>query len=428
MWTAIKFLVLAAVVIAAAWWMMHLPGSVSAQIGDTTLGAPTPVALLAVIVLFIVLYVLVRLLAGLLRLPGRSARMRSERNRRNGEAAVTRTLIALAGGDAAAAQREAERSRKLLGDTPQTLLFAAYAGRQAGQPERAEAAFKLLAARDDAAFLGLRGLLQQAVANGNVDRATDLARQAEAANPGAAWLQTERANLAIRAGNWKEALALSPASDTRAALASAAADAEADPAEARRLAKRAWDIDPAFTPAALAYARRLREAGRESRAQEVLRTSWGRKPHPDLAAASMANDADPAARLRRAEWLVKPSPGQAEGELLLARAHLDAGNGEQALQHLAAARAAGLVEHRVWMLAGEIARATNNADAEAEALQQAAAAEPDTVWRCGQCGGAHTAWHPVCSLCGTPGRIAWGRIDAGAGTRTLVAGGEPILP
>lgn len=427
MGAALKFLVLAVLVIAAAWWLMHLPGSVSAQIGDTTLGAPTPVAMLAAIILFIVLYILVRLLLGLIRLPARTARMRAERDRRSGEAAVTRTLIALASGDGIAAHKEAARSRKLLGDTPQTLLFAAYAGRQSGQPELTEAAFNLLAGRRDTAFLGLRGLLQQAVARGDVERATDLARQAEATHPGAAWLQTERANLAIRAANWKEALALSPHGDARAALATAAAEAESDPSEARRLAKRAWDLEPTFTPAALAYARRLREAGRESRAQDVLRTSWGRAPHPDLAEASMANDADPVARLRRAEWLVKPAPGHPEGELLLARAHLAMGDGEEALRHVAAAQAGGLAEHRVWVLAAAIARAMGNMPAEAEALQQAATAKPDASWRCGQCGAAHQAWSPVCSACETPGRIAWGHQAAG-GPRGLVAGGDAILP
>ena len=428
--TAIKFLVLAAVVIGAAWWVIHLPGSISAQIGETTIAAPTSVALVAAIVLFAVLYIIVRLLAGLFRLPGRSARMRRERNRRSGEAALTRTLVALAGGDPSAAQREAARSRKLLGDTPQTLLFAAYAGRQANRPEEAEAAFRLLAAREDSAFLGLRGLLQQAVASGDVTRAAELARQAEKANPGAAWLRTERSNLAIAAGNWKEALVLSPEGDTRAALATAAADAETDPGEARRLAKRAWESDPSFTPAALAYARRLREAGKDSRAQEVLRSSWGRAPHPDLAAASLANDEDPASRVRRAEWLVKSSASTAESQMLLARVHRDAGNLPQALQHVTAAQAAGLNEQRVWLLAAGIAKLSGNAEAESEALQRAAVADPDTVWRCGQCGTAHTAWTPVCSACGTPGRIAWGRSDTRNTRPRLQAAstGDPILP
>ena len=36
-----------------------------------------------------------------------------------------------------------------------------------------------------------------------------------------------------------------------------------------------------------------------------------------------------------------------------------------------------------------------------------AATLPDPVWQCGACGTVHEAWHPVCSACGTPGRIAW---------------------
>ncbi len=218
----LKFLIAAAVIIAAAWWVAGLPGAVSAQIGTLAVSLPTPVALLAAVVAFVVLYVVVRLLATLLRLPGTGRRMRAARARRRGETAVTRTLLALAGGDSAAARREAQRSRALLGDTPQTLLLAAYAGRQAGEEKEAEQVFHALAERSDAAFLGLRGLMQQAMARGDWVTAARIARQAEIANPGAPWLRAERARLAIRQGAWKEALVLSGPGDSVVALGTAA--------------------------------------------------------------------------------------------------------------------------------------------------------------------------------------------------------------
>ncbi len=334
----ITFLVIAAIVIGAAWWVAALPGAVSAQIGDIAVSMPTPVALLAAVVAFLVLYLLVRLLVMLIRLPSRNRRLRAARARRRGETAVTRTLLALAGGDSAKARHEARRSRDLLGDTPQTLLLAAYAGRQAGQQEEAEAAFRSLAERKDAAFLGLRGLMQQAMTRGDWEAAAQIAKQAERENPGAPWLRAERARLAIRAGSWKQALVLAGPGDSVVTLGTAAAEAETDSAEAMRLAKRAWQSDQAFVPAALAYARRLREAGKENRAQEVLRTSWGRTPHPDLADAALALAQDPAARLKRAESLVSIAPHHAESQLLMARVTLAAGQTDAARRHLDAAR------------------------------------------------------------------------------------------
>ncbi len=426
---ALKFLIAAAIIIAVAWWVAGLPGAVNAQIGTLAVNLPTPVALLALVVAFLAVYIVLRLLVMLLRLPGSGRRMRARSARRRGDAAVTRTLLALAGGDAAAARREAERSRSLLGDTPQTLLLAAYAGRQAGEEKEAEQVFHQLAERKDAAFLGLRGLMQQAMARGDWDAATKIARQAEAANPGAPWLRAERARLAIRLGAWKEALVLSGPGDSVVALGTAASEAESDPAEALRLAKRAWQTDQSFVPAALAYASRLRLAGRENRAQDVLRTSWGRTPHPELAALALAPLQDPAARLKRAETLVSIAPGSTESRFLMAQVTLAAGQTDAARRHAEAARDAGMEERRLYLLLAEIAEKAGDAEAQTAALHQELSAAPDSAWRCGHCGTPQAKWQPVCPVCGTMGKVAWGNAPAADTTRLLLAsGGEPILP
>ena len=163
--------------------------------------------------------------------------------------------------------------------------------RRAGSPAatmRRKPRFVHWRRRQDAAFLGLRGLLRNAIEHEDWSEATALARQAETVQPGAAWLRRERARLAVRAGNWSEALALADADAPKAALAAAAAEAEPDPWRAMRLAKQAWQDDPSLAPAALAYASRLRAAGRESRALAVIRHSWSIAPHPDLAAFALA--------------------------------------------------------------------------------------------------------------------------------------------
>jgi HemY protein len=264
----IGFVILAAIVIAIAWWVAGLPGQIAATISGTQIQTSVPVALLLLLVLFVILYVIVRLLGGLWRTPRRIRRRRRERHRRAGDRAVTRTLIALAAGEAGNARREAGRARRLLGDTPQTLLLAAEAARRAGRAEEAAADYRLLAAREDAAFLGLHGLMRQAIAREDWAGATELAQQAERAHPASDWLRSERAQLAIRAGKWREALEVSPLdashAGARAALAAAAADAAPDTESGRRLGKQAFDMDPKLVPAALAYARRLRKDGRRT--------------------------------------------------------------------------------------------------------------------------------------------------------------------
>ncbi|MGA3400246.1 MAG: heme biosynthesis HemY N-terminal domain-containing protein [Acetobacteraceae bacterium] len=405
-------LVACIVVLAIAWVLAGLPGRVTAEFGATTVEMATPVAALGLLLLFVVLYVVLRLFGGLLRLPGTAARWDAERDRRRGDVAVGRALLALAAGDKADARREAGRARRLLGDTPQTLLLTAEAGRLAGRDDEAEDAFRRLVDRPDAAFLGYRGLLRQALVRQDWTEAAALARQAETAHPGAAWLRHQRARLAIRAGHWSEALDLADGDAARAALAAGAAEAEQDPARATKLARLAWKADASLAPAALAYATRLRAEGREARAQAVIRHSWSLAPHPDLATFALALVTDRLARARAAQRLTEANPDHAESRLLLARTSLDAGLTGEARHQATLAREAGLNQRRLWLLLAEI-EAAEHGDTEAgrlaqrDALRQAATADADPEWRCAECHATHAAWYPACPSCGAPGSLRW---------------------
>jgi HemY protein len=418
-------LFVAAVVLACAWGLSNLPGHFTARIGDITFEAATPVVALGGLLTFVILYVLFRLLGATFRLPRMLRAHSAARRRKAGDAATTRTLLALAAGETGDARREAHRARRLLGDTPATLLFAAEAGRLAGRHDEAQSAFRALADREDAAFLGLRGLLRQAVEREDWTEAAVLARQAEAVQPGAAWLRRERARLAVREGNWADALALAEPGAPKAALATGAADAETDANRALRLAHQAWRDDPSLTPAALAYARRLRSSGREARALAAIRHSWSIAPHPALAAFALEPMTEPLARMQGAQRLTEANPEHAESRVLLARTALDAGLTGEARRHAEAARAAGLNQRRLWLLLADIDEA-EGAD-QREALRHAASAAPDPVWCCGTCQTGHVEWNPCCPHCFTVGSLRWGT----AATTAPAIRGQPattLLP
>src|SRR6185312_7789901 len=147
-----------------------------------------------------------------------------------------------------------------------------------GREEESVAALRQLAASRDGKLLGLRGLLRLAMERQDWEEASKLAAQAEAAHPGAAWLRDERRSLALQTGQWREALLLA-GPDQRATLALAAAEQEESKPAALKYAKQAFEADPALPAAALAYARRLRDAGRDRAAQDVLRRAWAARPH-----------------------------------------------------------------------------------------------------------------------------------------------------
>jgi HemY protein len=415
----IGFTILAALCVAGAWWVAALPGSISVTIGSTTIETSTPVGLTLLALLFLAIYIVIRTIVTVWRSPRTIGRWRRDRNRIKGDLAVNRALVALAANDPGAARREAGRSRRLLGDTPLTLLLAAQAGRQAGREEEATEIFQALAGRADGRLLGIRGLLRQAVARQDWPTAARLAEQAEAAHPGAAWLTEERRRMALMTGQYREALRLmgpprrnaaDPAA--RAALGVAAAEEETDTNASLRLAKQAFEAEPALAPAAIAYATRLRTGGRERSGLDILRRCWSLLPQPGIAEAYMTGITDPLSRHSAAGGLVAANPSHPDSALLLAHTALEAGLTAEARRHAETARSAGLDDRRLHVLMADLAELDGDAEATQDALRSIPGAKAGPTWRCLHCGTIHAEWHAVCDACGTPGRIKWTPAEA----------------
>ncbi|HWL82617.1 MAG TPA: heme biosynthesis HemY N-terminal domain-containing protein [Roseomonas sp.] len=409
---AIWLLLICVVGVGLAWVLMRMGGVVEVRVGDTFIGLSLPILLLLLAVLFLVLHGIIVGLRALVNWPSRMRARRAARNREKGDAALTRALVALAAGSADAARGEVRKARALMGDTPQLLLLTAEAERMAGREEGATEAFQALAKREDARFLGLRGLLRQAIQRKDWPAAQALAREAEAAYPNAAWLREERAVLALRTQDWREALALAAPETPRAPLAMAAATQEPDPARAAELEKGAFQADPGFTPAVLAHAARMGATGSPRRARSVLEAGWATAPHPEIAEAYLEGEAEPLARVKLAEALVHGNRNHPESRLLLARVALAAGLTGRARTELEALVESGAADARAYLLLVELEQVEHGDSpvartAEAKWLRAATTAAPEPRWRCGHCGKVHPRWAPVCDACGTPGRITW---------------------
>jgi HemY protein len=406
------FLLAGVVIVAVAWLLAAIPGHVVASIGAFTIETSPPIAILMLVVLVIATLIFLRIVRGLLAIPRTGAGWRRRHRLALGQRAVTRVLVALAAGEQGDARKEARRARNLLGDSPQTLLLVAEAGRLSGREDEAEEAFRSLAKQKDARFLGLRGLLRQAIDRRDWPEALVIAKQAEAAHPGTVWLRQQRAELALQTENWAEALELIGPDPRRPTYYVAAADAEADPARALAYAKRAWQQNPGFPPATLAYATRLRANGQEKRAQACTADAWKRTPHPDLARFALAPQQDKLARAQAAKRLVAANPTHPESRILLAQVALDAGLTGEARHQVEIAEGEGLHQRRLCLLLAEIEE-QDRGDTEAgrlaqrEALRRAATAEPDPHWQCTNCHADHVAWHPKCDTCGSIGTIQW---------------------
>jgi HemY protein len=408
----ILFLLFGVIIVAVAWVVSGIPGHVVASVGGVGIDTSAPMALLMLVLLVIATMFALAALRSLWTLPRKGARWRRRRQVAAGEKAITAVLVALAAGDSDEARRQSRKARRLLGNTPQTLLLVAEAGRLSGREDEAEEAFRALTKQPNAAFLGLRGLLRQAVERHDWQEALVVAKQAEAAHPGTLWLRQQRAELALETANWAEALELLGPDPRRTTYCVAAANAESDPRRALSFAKQAWKQDPAFAPAALAYASRLREMGQEKRAQLCIADAWKRSPHPDLAKFALSLEPDKTARALAAKQFVASNPTHPESRMLLAQVALDAGHTGEARQQIEAARSEGLHQRRLCLLLADIEdRERGDTEegrlAQRDALRQAATAEPDPRWQCTSCSTNYEAWHPRCPTCSQVGTIVW---------------------
>jgi HemY protein len=410
---AIVFVVIAALLLALAWWIGTIPGTLTAHSGNVTVQTSVPVAMLILAVIAILLTLLLRLVGHLRRAPGGLGNWRRNKRKRQGEVAVQRGIVALAAGDATAAQAAASQARKLLGDTSLVLLLTAESARLSGKPEQAKAAFQALTGHKEMAFLGHRGLLRHHLEGGEHEIAATHALAAEDAYPGSAWLQTQRFDIALKKRDFQTALALTRNPAEIAALAIAAANEAGHGAEALRHAKQAIKAAPGFAPAIAAYGQALRRCNRLRSARKSLVKGWAAAPHPLIAAAYLTSFASPIERAQAAAELAKAAPGNPESELLLSQTSLAAQLTGEARRHANAAIEAGLTDKRPYAVLASLDPTPANVTAAANA--------PEPKWACGNCFTETADWAPICPGCGKAGTLAW-KTASTAGSALQLAG------
>jgi HemY protein len=392
MLTAAKFLLLAALFLALAWWVGGMPGDVTANAGDYTITTSTPAAVLLLFLIAALFVVILRVLGSVYRAPKNVAAWRGAKKATAGDIATQRGLVALAAGDAAAAQAEAKRAAKYLGETPLAVLLRAEAAKLSGDVAGAKAAFKTLAAHKEMRFLGHRGLLDASLTEADHEAAQRHAANAEDAYPGAAWTRAQRLTLALKARDYTTALGLTREKNEVAALAVAAGAQAGNPRDALRYAQIALKAVPDFAPAVAAAAAALRALGKHRAARKAVLGAWRSAPHPILAAAWFVPEATPLERAQDAQALAAVNPEHAESEEVLAQTALDAGLPAEAKRHAEAAIEIG-------------------DDGRAQGILDALDGKPRTpgrgTWLCDACHNAAPVWSALCPSCEKPGTLRW---------------------
>lgn len=416
------YIVVVGILVAAAVWFAEHPGKVDIWWLGYYIGLNVPKLLVGMFLLLTVLAIAFRLLETLFGLPGRWSRSRRVARQRKGYLALMDGLSAVAAGDADQAWRNAKRADSLLRDPPLTMLLSAQAAQLSGDGDAARQHFTAMLDRPETAFLGLRGLLTQAIKDGDQAAALDYARRARALNPDAPWLTATLFDLQARAGLWAEALdtlgkarnVFSPEEMRRkkaVVLFERAAQAEAAGGirEASKLLRETLQADPGFVAANVKLSGMLAADGKVKRAAGLLEDAWRFNPHPDLARSYLGlfPGDDRLQRVRRAETLASANSGHVESHLVIAEAALVAELWGQARNHLMVA-AELRPTSRIWRLLAEVEeRETGNAEAVRHWLAQAADAKSESGWLCRQCGTPADRWSTACPSCQGIDTIAW---------------------
>jgi HemY protein len=448
---ALPAIIVIALLIAGAVFVADRPGAVSLVWQGWRVDTSVTVLVFGVALIAIIAAALFHGLRLVIRGPRVIAHGRRERRRRRGYRALSQGMVAVAAGDPAEAKRFARQADALLAEPPLTLLLSAQAAQLNGDERAAQNYFTAMLDRPETEFLGLRGLIMQALKRDDEAEALRLAERAKALRPKTQWVLASLFELQARSGKWSEAEAtLALAARRKAVTASESerhravmlyeqsrvASAENRDRDAVRLVAKAHALAPGFTQAAARYAEMLSAAGHTRQARKVIEAAWTKAPHPELAAAYEAILADerPLQRLKRFETLAARNKDHIETHIALAAMALKARLWGEARRHLA--DAGGRDDNpapipRVCRLMAEIDEAEHG-DLPAARLWLSRASTTtaqDPAYVCAACGGEVAAWTALCPHCHSFDSVEW-RLPGRAPVPHLQAASEmmPALP
>jgi len=429
---AVIFMVKLGLLAALAVWLASQPGSVTIDWLGYTFTLQMGVFLTICIFTILLAILLFRVIHGIAVFPRALRRYFDYTRREKGYRALTLGLTAVAAGDSKSAAYQAQRAVKFLPrDTGLPVLLQAQAARMEGQEDEAREKFSLLLENKDAAFLGVRGLLQAALDLQDYPKALELAREALRMHPKQPWILRVVYDLEIKMRDWPAARTTLYRAEKAGAvnaekagsdrIAMLVAEAEKDLEEQRRdeafrKLKKAHGFDPSFAPVVQRLAKFYIQKGKRKKAVAVLEKAWKTVPHPELVpvwglAAPQKKGGkkapDPLARLKWYERLVTLNPASAESEIAVASAAMEGGLWGEAREHLK--RAEDIAPSaRVYNLLIELEeRATQNEEAIENYLALAADAPPEKQWVCSETGRVYPGWEPVAQPHGSFNTIVW---------------------
>lgn len=405
------------------------PGFVEIEWREYKITAQLGVIALCLFIVVIGVSILTGIIHNIYALPKEWKRSRFENRRAKGHQAIIRALSATAAGDYKNAHYLAYRAQKFLpeGEAGLSLLLQAHAAKGKGSETDSEAAFRALLKNADTAILGVQGLIQKAVLEGDYSRALSLARESALSQPKNAHLLKPVYDLEIRNRLWNEALAtldrmasakFLPANDIkreRCVIYTVLGDqarAEGKFLEATKLYKKAYQSDASFTPSAIRLARVNLDMGQRVAALAIVKKNWTLTAHPELLPlwkklCPKDKKDQRITEYRWMEWVAEFHPQSHEAVLAIAEVAIEHGMWGEAKAALA--RAEKIRSSRdLYLLWVRLEEETGkNPDVIRQWLDRAAKASSGPQWICSKTHRVYNDWVAIVEPEGFFNTLEW---------------------
>jgi HemY protein len=442
----IIYLAAVVLIVAGVVWLADNPGEVhiTEPWGGNTFSPPFGILLLGVFAVGVAMTALYELYRVIVTAPKKIGRYRKHKRKERGYEELATGLVAAAAGDVHGARTSTRRAEKLLEKAPSTLLLGARSAQLDGNETEARGKYKQMLEHKETEFLGLRGLLGQAIQDGDREEALKIAKKAYLRRPNTPWVLTTLFDLQTEMGEWRDAMATvndmarqklidaETANRHRAILAHLQAEKREEEGrnqEAFENAKKAHKLLPSLAPIAVTAARLAVKLEKHRAARKILEASWKVQPHPALARAlgSQSPGQTPTERYRTFERLHQLNPNHLEGELALAEQAVAAEQWPAAREALERAVRLGATAS-VFRMFADVERATGgDADKIQGWLAKAVDAPSDPTWICRATGETRARW----SAFGPDGKfdsLRWGSPPTIVPMLSADAPAELILP
>lgn len=414
-----------AVVVYAAMWVADRPGSFHIEWLDYEIDAHIGVLLGTLLIVLLCAMAVYKGVLKIINLPKTIKSAREKKRDDKGLQALTLGLSAVAAGDAKLANYQSYRAKKLLSDNQGlSILLAAQAARLNGDEVAANKAFQRLLENKDTAFLGLRGLLLDALQSNKHDDAELIARKALSMYPKQPWLLRTVFDLEIKKKDWAKAedilkqarkakaFTAGECDNLLAAFHMQYAAEHSDPKIKIKHYNAALKADAAFAPASIALAGKYIDLSKLAKARTTIEKAWKIEPHPDL--ADMWRTVSPYKvgkdsvnkRFKHWEKLVSLNPAHYESQIAAADAAITEGLWDKARMYLEAAEKIDQTA-RLYQIWARLEEGLENQDEAYAYFEKAANAKPDKIWVCVRSGNIYAEWQALAPPHGAFNSIIW---------------------